>query len=345
LNGLAAPDAFLLNSEDWAFGVFLIDEKSQRFYEENLSLVSNQQNFSEILSQFIIMMRQILYPATRIPKILHQCIDLKNENLIRAMQGALVAAKSVFLPQELQSDFAKDVCSFFLTKTKKEAKDNISLARFCAQIAIDFMLDEENLKKGFGWVVEQSGKIVIDGEDTGVEMTKEHLYSVLKKVFASGFFTEEERTKISEKVLGDDASDKGQRVKKICEEILPKAELKEKMWAEITDYSNNYSVQELQDKAESFMQRSFQLDLIKPFLEKYFDTIQVYVEKKERNFTDVFGHAFSPAFMGRQEDVPRFQALIDSAPVDKPFYLIILKKQFDVIDIIQRSRELCAKQS
>lgn len=33
LNGKAAPDAFLLNSEDWGFGVFLIDEKSQRWYE------------------------------------------------------------------------------------------------------------------------------------------------------------------------------------------------------------------------------------------------------------------------------------------------------------------------
>lgn len=90
LNGKPVPDAFLLNSEDWGFGVFLIDEKSQRWYEENMAKITHQQNFCEVLGQFIVMMKQVLYPATRIPKILNQCINLKNENLVRTIESALV---------------------------------------------------------------------------------------------------------------------------------------------------------------------------------------------------------------------------------------------------------------
>lgn len=221
------PDAFLLNSEDWGFGIFLIDEKSQRWYEQNLSKIREQQNFCEVLGQFIMMMKQVVYPATRIPLILKQCLSLNNENLVRTIESALLQAKSIFLPQEMQADFAKDVCSFFLAKTKKDAKDgNSSMAKFCAQIAINFMFDKENLEKGFAWVNEHAGKIFIEGDDTGVETTQEHRYSILKKVFACGFFTEEQRASLRDKVLGSDDSDKGKRVGKVCDEILPSAELK-----------------------------------------------------------------------------------------------------------------------
>lgn len=38
------------------------------------------------------MMRQIMYPATRLPLILNQMLDEKNQNLINAVYMALVSA-------------------------------------------------------------------------------------------------------------------------------------------------------------------------------------------------------------------------------------------------------------
>ena len=37
--GIAVPKAVLINADDFGFGVFINDDKSSRFYEENLNLV------------------------------------------------------------------------------------------------------------------------------------------------------------------------------------------------------------------------------------------------------------------------------------------------------------------
>lgn len=69
------------------------------------------------------MMRQILYPATRLPLILNQMIDEKNQNLINAVYMALVSAQSVYLPPENIQKFNKEVADFFVQKTLREKDD------------------------------------------------------------------------------------------------------------------------------------------------------------------------------------------------------------------------------
>jgi hypothetical protein len=71
LVGLDVPHAILMNSDDYGFGVFIIDEKSQRVYEQNLNKIPTELNKAVVISQFIVMMREIQYPATRFPKILN----------------------------------------------------------------------------------------------------------------------------------------------------------------------------------------------------------------------------------------------------------------------------------
>ena len=55
--GLEVPEAILMNSNDYGFGVFVIDDKSIRYYEENLSTIENQLNKAVVIGQLLIMMR------------------------------------------------------------------------------------------------------------------------------------------------------------------------------------------------------------------------------------------------------------------------------------------------
>lgn len=41
LVGQDVPSAILMNSEDYGFGVFIIDDKSRDFYEDNLGKISH----------------------------------------------------------------------------------------------------------------------------------------------------------------------------------------------------------------------------------------------------------------------------------------------------------------
>jgi hypothetical protein len=55
--GLPVPEAILMNSDDHGFGVFVVEDRSIRFYEENLSSIPNQLNKAVIIGQLLIMMR------------------------------------------------------------------------------------------------------------------------------------------------------------------------------------------------------------------------------------------------------------------------------------------------
>lgn len=98
--GLTVPHAILMNSSDYGFGVFVIDEKSIKVYEQHLDKVPDQLNKAVVIGQFIVMMREILYPATSFPRILTQMYDEKNQNLINTVFTALWAAKTTFLPAD-----------------------------------------------------------------------------------------------------------------------------------------------------------------------------------------------------------------------------------------------------
>ena len=69
--GKRLPEAILMNSNDHGYGVFVMDDKSIRFFEENLSKLENHLNKAVVIGQLLIMMRQIMYPATRLPLILN----------------------------------------------------------------------------------------------------------------------------------------------------------------------------------------------------------------------------------------------------------------------------------
>ena len=120
------PAGFLLNNNDWGFGYFVLDEASIGVFENSLHKINSSLNRAVIIGQLIIMMRQIEYPATRMPIILNQLIEEKNQNLINALFGAFVQAQQIYLPPETVPKFNKDTAQFFFKKAAKES-DNEAL--------------------------------------------------------------------------------------------------------------------------------------------------------------------------------------------------------------------------
>ena len=100
------------------------------------------------------MMRQVEYPATRMPTVMNQLMEEQNQNLINALFGAFLIAKSSYLPIETVPKFNKETATFFLQKAKKEAPDNEDMARFCLDKALSFTSSTEHLKLTSGWIMD-----------------------------------------------------------------------------------------------------------------------------------------------------------------------------------------------
>lgn len=156
------PAAILLNSDDWGFGHFLMDDSSIKVFEEKLSKVQSKVDRAVVIGQLICMMRQIEYPATRFPTVMNQLMDEKNQNLINALFGAFALAMNSYLPIETVPKFKKETADFFLKKAKKES-DNQALQSFCIDKAITFISQKDNLKVASDWIM--NGKVTVEGED------------------------------------------------------------------------------------------------------------------------------------------------------------------------------------
>jgi len=154
------------------------------------------------------MMRQILYPATRLPLILNQMMDEQNQNLINAVYMALVSAQSVYLPPENVQKFNKEVADFFVKKALKE-KDEKKLQIFCLDKAFGFMFDEENLSMAANWI--HTGKVEIHGDDLEAKLTEDQKYSILKNYYSSPCFDTDTKKELKEKALANDSSDKASK--------------------------------------------------------------------------------------------------------------------------------------
>ena len=81
----AQPAAILLNTGDWGFGHFVIDDESLKVFEEKMSKIENALDRNVVMGQLISMMRMGEYAATRFHKIRSQYTDEKNQNLITAL--------------------------------------------------------------------------------------------------------------------------------------------------------------------------------------------------------------------------------------------------------------------
>jgi len=142
-------------------------------------------------------------------------------------------------------------------------KEDSKLQTFCIDKALTFVTEADHLRMAASWI--ESGKITIEGEDLACELTNEHKYDILKRYYACDAFTLDMKKALKAKTLSDDQSDNAKKVSQICDNSLPDAALKEKLWNEITDFDSKDTLIQTQIKIAAFFQRQQQLELIKPY--------------------------------------------------------------------------------
>lgn len=76
--GKNVPAAVLLNSDDWGFGHFTMEDTTIKVFEEKLGKMQSKIDRAVVIGQLITMMRQIQYPATRMPQVMNQLLEEQN---------------------------------------------------------------------------------------------------------------------------------------------------------------------------------------------------------------------------------------------------------------------------
>ena len=66
------------------------------------------------------------------------------------------------------------------------------------------------------------------------------------------------------------------------------------------------------------------------------------VEKRDREYAEIFMNTISPAFMARDQEEEAFREYLrNPAYQERDFFLRFLKKQMETIETVRKSRILC----
>lgn len=191
--------------------------------------------------------------------------------------------------------------------------------------ALNFLLHDDHLKLWSKWILEES-----DDHADNFKLQPTQKYQVLKTCFACPGITPEEKAKLKEAVLANDNSDEGKEAEKKCEWVLPDAELKAKLWSQIIDPDTKDSLKDIISKITCFHNRRQHGELLASYYDKYYEILPQVVEKRDREFTEVFMMHLSPAYLARNSDHEAFTKLQEAAGPNAPeFYVNFLKKQIE----------------
>ena len=82
-----------------------------------------------------------------------------------------------------------------------------------------------------------------------------------------------------------------------------------------------------------------QRELMIPFIDKYFSIIEEVVNKKDREFAQIFCRNLSPSLLARDEDETAFKNLLAKKTKDEThFFTQFLKAEIESIEIIKKAR-------
>ena len=107
--------------------------------------------------------------------------------------------------------------------------------------------------------------------------------------------------------------------------MVPEAAQKEKLWVEVTKPEEGEALKTTTLKMQAFWTLNSTLELLIPFIDRYFDILEEIHLKRDKEYARKFS-MISPANLGRAEDLVKFKALLEKNKTDETHpYTLFLK--------------------
>lgn len=142
-----------------------------------------------------------------------------------------------------------------------------------------------------------------------------------------------------EVTLGEDKSDLVENCRASCLAGLPDAEVKAKVWSEITDPNCKDSLYVRNAKMAGFYSGE-QMDIIAPYFDKFFDVLVEMHEKSTYKVFTGFFHSLLPRMAVKDAHIVRLVTLLQDVPDNDQMFAETLKDGLDVLIRIQQVRAL-----
>ena len=151
--------------------------------------------------------------------------------------------------------------------------------------------------------------------------------------------TLEQKTQLMDKETAGDHSDEITRFKLACEAGLPNAEKKEALWKWYTNEAATESDKTFEASMSGFLQWQ-QLDILQPYVEKFFAVIADVCKKRPTYYSGLFFTFLAPA-IAQPEILKQYEELLAKFPVENKARRDDIETAIEMQKKMMKSYELC----
>lgn len=200
---------------------------------------------------------------------------------------------------------------------------------------------EENMRTALGWL-EQSKITNSEGQNL-YDLKQSHKFTILRVLFKSRDFTQEQKMDLLETTLGEDKTDLAEQCRAACLAGLPDPEVKARVWQEVTDPNSTDSVYIRNAKMGGFYSGD-QLDIIEPYFDKFFDILYEQHEKSTHKKFEGFFYSMLPRVVVKDNYIVRLVTILQETPDTEQMFTEMLRDGIDILVRQQQIRALASRE-
>lgn len=309
-----APQAVLLNYNDWSYAKVILDHESFTFFKSNLNQIEDQLVRQMVYRSFYDMVRDVRISGVEYIDLLVGILsEEKNEDIIASQLRYVNSTISNFIPKALSREYNVKVFNLLLTLFHKfqDRKEmvltlldkftNVADTKEHVDILVDWLVksDKENISFTYE-NKEISFKTSLLGDDRKL--------AIVKNFFPTSYYESNYKAEILEKVLSNcESPEEVNNIRLYCLAADPSCESKETVWKRIVYNTENESLYAIQNLMDGFATSS-QAELVKEYLtEKFFEVIEHIDNNNTHFYTEAFIQRLSPSYFPSQEIIGKIE--------------------------------------
>lgn len=313
LHGLKAPDAVLLNSNDWAYVKLILDKTSISFFKNNLLIVKDLLSRQMIYRSFFDMMRDARLSSIEFLELyINFLAKEEDEDIISPQLGYISAGISNYLPNEYKEEYSEkafNLCIELLHKFKDNTKMIMNLlTRIIAFVKtkqhINLLTDLLKINIENSTEYKDNIKFTLNGiniEFPEKLLNQEIRFDIVKKAYASKYISQELKNQLLEQEIKREGnSDESVQLRKYCSGIVNNKEEAEKTWKKLTEKCNEESLPNMESLMYGFVKTD--KDVLKEFLcQRFFEVIEKVSKENDQKYVSAFISNLSPSMFVSEE--------------------------------------------
>ena len=324
-------DFLFPNFGDHGYVQVILDPESLEFVKQHLEKITDPLLRMQIWQSLWEMVRNQELSSLDYIRIATEKVKIENDlELIQVIIEQLGAAVSRYVPEEVKLSEAHNL--FTLAKSQLAVAQNSDERILWGRAMFGFAIADDDISESLD---------IINGKASIKEFTPDQdmRWGVITSAIAAGF--ENAQSLVAEE-LANDPTDRGERAALRANTSVPNKETKDQAWDKFTSGSGYGSLHQTAAAMSGFLWWK-QVDLLTPYVERFFSEVTQVFETEENHFAQSYFGSLFPGYLVDYDLLEKSNRLLEKTPPDNQLLRRMLLEANDNLSRAIKCREYARK--